>query len=154
MLVTLLGIVTEVRPLQPENDFSPILVTLPGILIEATFVFPSKKCEGITSTSFPIVTVFIETGNWQEATFMTLYLRSTKLSQLENAPGPILVTLLGIMIEVRPLHLQNAKSSILVTLLGIVTEVSPQQSLNAPKPILVTLLGIVIEVKLTHPLNA
>ena len=32
MLVTLLGIVTEVRPLQPEKEESPMLVTLLGIV--------------------------------------------------------------------------------------------------------------------------
>ena len=34
MLVTLLGIVTEVRPLQPEKARSPMLVTLLGIVTE------------------------------------------------------------------------------------------------------------------------
>lgn len=34
MLVTPLGIVTEVKPLQPENAEPPILVTLSGIVIE------------------------------------------------------------------------------------------------------------------------
>jgi hypothetical protein len=34
MLVTLLGIVTEVRLLQPQNAFFPILTTLLGISIE------------------------------------------------------------------------------------------------------------------------
>ena len=34
MLVTLLGIVTEVRPLQPEKAEYPMLVTLLGIVTE------------------------------------------------------------------------------------------------------------------------
>ena len=34
MLVTLLPIVTEVRPEQPENAYCPMLVTLLGIVIE------------------------------------------------------------------------------------------------------------------------
>ena len=34
MLVTLLGIVTEVKDLQPEKALSPMLVTLSGIVIE------------------------------------------------------------------------------------------------------------------------
>ncbi len=42
----------------------------------------------------------------------------------------------------------------LVTLLGIVTEVKPEQAEKAELPILVTLLGIVIVVKLLHPRNA
>ena len=32
MLVTLAGIVTLVRPMQPENAKGPMLVTLPGIV--------------------------------------------------------------------------------------------------------------------------
>ena len=39
----------------------------------------------------------------------------------------------------------------LVTLLGIVTDVKPEQVLKAPLPMLVTLLGMVIDVK---PLQA
>ena len=38
----------------------------------------------------------------------------------------------------------------LVTLLGIVTEVKPEQLLNAEFPMLITLLGIVTEVKPEH----
>ena len=34
MLVTLFGIVIDVRPLQPENAELPILVTLLGIVID------------------------------------------------------------------------------------------------------------------------
>ena len=40
-----------------------------------------------------------------------------------NAWLPMLVTLFGIVIEVRPLQPKNAASPMLVTLLGIVTEV-------------------------------
>ena len=39
----------------------------------------------------------------------------------------------------------------LVTLLGIVIEVKPVQRENAPLPMLATLLGIVIEVKPVQP---
>jgi hypothetical protein len=42
----------------------------------------------------------------------------------------------------------------LVTLLGIVTEVKPEQLLNAFSPMLVTFSGIIIEVKEVHHLNA
>ena len=42
----------------------------------------------------------------------------------------------------------------LVTLLGIVTEVKPVQLVKAPSPMLVTLLGIVTEVKLLQPMKA
>jgi hypothetical protein len=43
--------------------------------------------------------------------------------------------------------LTKASSSILVTLLGMVTEVKEVQSSKAQYPILVTLLGMVTEVK-------
>ena len=33
MLVTLFGMVTEVRPLQPEKAEPPMLVTLPGMVV-------------------------------------------------------------------------------------------------------------------------
>ena len=44
---------------------------------------------------------------------------------------PIEVTLLGIIIEVKPLQLLKAFSPIEVTLLGIVTEVKSTQSAKA-----------------------
>ena len=50
--------------------------------------------------------------------------------QLENAQLPIDVTLLGMVREVRPLHLWKAASAMDVTLLGMVTELRPVQSLN------------------------
>ena len=56
----------------------------------------------------------------------------------------MLVTLLGIAMEVRPEHLWKAHAPILVTLLGIMTEVKLVQSSKALYPILVTLLGIVL----------
>ena len=50
----------------------------------------------------------------------------------------MLVTLLGIVTEVKPLQPQKASSPMLVTLLGIVTEVKLLQSLKASLPIPVT----------------
>ena len=41
----------------------------------------------------------------------------------ENAPEPMLVTLSGIVIEVKPVHHENAEVPMLVTLAGIVIEV-------------------------------
>ena len=48
----------------------------------------------------------------------------------------------------------NAPCPILVTLSGIVTEVKLKHPLKALFPILVTLLPIVTEIKLEHPVNA
>jgi hypothetical protein len=72
----------------------------------------------------------------------------------ENAPRPIVVTLLPMITEVNPMQPENAPSSIVVTLLGIVIEVKPVQPKNAALPIVVTLLGITIEVNPVQPLNA
>ena len=49
MLVTLLGIVTEVKPLQPEKADSPILVTLLGIVTEVKLVQPEKALPAMDS---------------------------------------------------------------------------------------------------------
>ncbi len=59
----------------------------------------------------------------------------------------MLVTLLPIVTEVRPLQPEKAYCPMLVTLLGIVTEVRPLQPEKAKPPMLVTLLGIVTEVR-------
>ena len=48
-------------------------------------------------------------------------------SQPSKAYAPIVVTLLGIVTEVRLIQPEKALSPILVTLLGIVTEVRPLQ---------------------------
>jgi hypothetical protein len=60
----------------------------------------------------------------------------------------MLVTLFGMVMEVRPVQDSNAELPMLVTLLGMVMEVRPVQQLNAPSPILVTLLGMTV---LLHP---
>ena len=74
-----------------------------------------------------------------------------RLLQRPNAPTPIEVTLLGMLIEVRPLQPENARiSPIEVTLLGMVIEVRLLQSQNALSPIEVTLLGMLIEVRPTR----
>ena len=52
-----------------------------------------------------------------------------RLKQLLNARSPMLVTLLGIVMDVK-LQLLNARSPMLVTLLGIVMEVRPVQYSN------------------------
>ena len=54
------------------------------------------------------------------------------------------------LIDVKPAY-KNASPPILVTLSGIVIEVKPVHHENAELPMLVTLAGIVIEVKLVQP---
>ena len=56
----------------------------------------------------------------------------------------MLVTLLGIVMEVKPWQFAKAIFPMLVTLLGIVMEVRLLQLWKAPSPMLVTLLGIIV----------
>ena len=56
----------------------------------------------------------------------------------------MLVTLLPIVTEVKPVQFRKALLPMLVTLLGIVTEVKLVQLKKALYPMLVTLLGILI----------
>ena len=78
----------------------------------------------------------------------------TRLEQLRNAFFPMLVRLLGIIIEVRPEQYPNAHSPMFVTLLGIVMDVRVLQPRKAESPMLVTLLGIVMELRLLQPRKA
>ena len=73
-----------------------------------------------------------------------------RLLQPEKALFPILVTLLGIVIEVRLLQLKKAPSLMFVTLPGIVIEVRLEQLEKALSTMLVTLFGIVMEVRPVH----
>ena len=66
----------------------------------------------------------------------------------------MLVTLLGIVTEVRPVQPEKADAPILVTLLGMVMEVRSEQPKNACSPIVVTLLGMVTEVRPVQPEKA
>ena len=64
-----------------------------------------------------------------------------------NASSPMLVTLLGIVMDANDSHPQKALSPMLVTLFGIVIDVKDEQFKKALSPILVTLFGMVIDVK-------
>jgi len=58
--------------------------------------------------------------------------------QQENAPFPMVVTLFGMVTESREVQDSNAKSPMDVTLLGIVTEVREVQDANAKNPMVTT----------------
>ena len=138
MLVTLLGMVTDNKLKQPENARCPMFVTLLGIIV---FLQPA-----INVLSF----VLIMALHPSRESYTELPLSTTMVAicgQLENAKSPMLVTLLGIVTEVKPVHPENAAPPMLVTLLGILTEVKPLQLANACTPMLVTLLRMVTEVK-------
>ena len=125
MLVTLSGIITLVRFVQPENADPPIPRTPVRFkLPESESIYPTAQL----STNF---TPGIVAVSKREAL------------QPENAEDPMLVTLSGIAMLVSPLQPENAQSPMLVTLPGIVTLVSPLQPENALAPMFVTLSGIV-----------
>ena len=56
----------------------------------------------------------------------------------------MLVTLFGIVIEVKPSHPLKAEVPMLVTLFGIVIVVKPSHPLKAPQPIFEMVLGIIV----------
>ena len=82
--------------LHPENTADPILVTLSGIVIFVRLLISSNALVGI-KLSHP------------NSTLQPLPIGPAVLKLLhpENASTPILVTLLGIVIFVRLLHLLN-----------------------------------------------
>ena len=71
--------------------------------------------------------------------------------QPPKAELPMLVTPLPMVTEVRPVQPEKAESPMLVTLSGMLTEVRLEQPEKAPQPMLVTLSGMVTEV--AHPLH-
>ena len=98
--------VIEVRPLQPLNADSPMLVTSFGM------------------------TVF-----WQPAISLLVEVSMMALQLLRESN--VVLSSATVMV-VRPLHLLNAPAYMLVTLSGIVTEVRLVQDENALLPMLVT----------------
>ena len=96
MLVTLLGIVALVSPLQPKNASFPMLVTLLGIIVLLQ----------------PLIIVFVD-----------VFTIALQLSRLSYTLLPLSTTML-----IRPLQALNASVPMLVTLLGIVMLVRPLQA--------------------------
>ena len=117
MDVTLLGIVMDVSPLQYSKAFLPILVTLLGIIVS---LHPDK----IVLVAVLMMALQLSRESYMVLPFSTLI--EVRL-QPEKAETPMLVTLLGMVTEVKPLQPEKAKSSMYLTLLGIVTEVRPLQ---------------------------
>ena len=99
MLVTELGMVSEVRPLQPEKASLPMLVTELGItvfwhpairVLEAVSII-ALQLLWLSYTVFPLSTVI-----------------EVKLSQEVNGLSPMEVTELGIVTEVKRMQEKNA----------------------------------------------
>ena len=92
MLVTLLGIVTEVKEEQPLKALPPILVTLLGIVV---FLQPAMRV---------LVAVLIIALQFSRLSYVEFLLSTTMEVKEEQSPKaelPMLVTLLGIVTEVK-----------------------------------------------------
>ena len=108
--MTELGMVKEVRPLQSKKAWSPMLVTsLPNTI---------SWIDSILLNQFPIF------SQWK--------ITEVKRLQPEKAELLIEVTLLGMVMEVRPQQFLKASAPIVCTLLGMLTVFNPLQPENAP----------------------
>ena len=108
----------EVRPEQPENARSPMLVTPLGIIVVLHPAIKVFDVVSIIALQFSLESYFV---------FPCATVIEVRPEQFRNATLPMLVTLLGIVMEVRPEQPLNAANPMLVTLLGMVTEVRPEQ---------------------------
>ena len=124
ILVTVLGIVILVKPVQPANAPFSILVTLSGIVILVKLPQPEKELFGILVPPL-ITTVFNDAGTF-DAKFPNIetnvWLTAGKVMfvkplQFWNALLPILITLFGIVILVKPV--QPEKALLLIILLPV-----------------------------------
>ena len=151
MEVTLEGIVTEVKPEQPENAEVFIEVAPSGIItvLRLSFDIPLGNHAAVKVVGATPLNALLP----MEVTLEGIVTEVNPLQPL-NAESPIVVTLEGIITVVKPEQPENAESPIVVTLEGIVTEVKLEQLENAPPPISATPSGIVTEVKPVQPENA
>ena len=121
ILVTPFPIVTEVRPEQLWNAASPMLVTLLGIVIEVRLLHAKKAL-------FPmLVTLLGMVVFWQPDINV---LDAVSIIALQLSRESYFVFPDFTLIEVRPLQPPKAASPMLVTLLPMVIEVRPLQYWN------------------------
>ena len=145
MLVTLLGMVTEVKLVHPKNAFSPMFFTLSGITTLVNDEQPAKAPLPMLVTLLGIVK---EVGEEQPCirVLVAVSMIALQFSRLSYIGFPSSTTIL--VNEVQP---ANAASPMLVTFLGIKTFVNKEHLEKAKCPMLVTLLGMVIEVGEEQP---
>ena len=77
--------VMEVKPLQSEKADSPMVVTLLGMVIDVRLVIPEQILCGITSTSFPNVKEVTWLPKFQPLQFLAFHTTDVTLLQLEKA---------------------------------------------------------------------
>ena len=129
MEVTALGMVINVRPLQPQNARSPMEVTALGMVINVRPLQPRNASFPIKATVLGI-TVFLQPAISVLVDVSMMALQSLRLSytafpastcidvkplQKENTWIPMVVIELGMVTDVRPLHSQKAASMMPVT---------------------------------------
>ena len=163
-----------VRPVQPENAESPMLVTLSGMTMLVRLLQPQNASSPMLDP--PVITTVFKDGGTYEllseyelapniypkwVLLVPLAVVPTKgnvilvkLLQFSNASSPILVTLSGISMLVKLLQPENAESPMLVTPLPMVMLVRLLQPENAESPMLVTLFGITMLVSLLQSENS
>ncbi len=123
------------KELQPAKALSPMFSTLSGRISSVKPLQPEKAEAGIFVTSLPIFKIVIALLLEKLllpmlVQFIALKLRVANALQPEKAEFPILVTLFGIVIEVKPLQPEKAELSMFVTLLPIVSSVNVVFFLN------------------------
>lgn len=166
MLITVLGIVTDVSVVTPENALAGICLTVEPIFTVVRGVLPGKTtfiCKQLSALKFNVV----------------------RFEQSLNAELPIRDTACGIVMVVKPVQPENAALGMRLTLAPIFTVVkevhplavakvaelpapvinkqlsalkftvvSPEQFLNAKPKMFVIGAGIVTDVSPEQPLNA
>ena len=102
MLVTELGMVTEVREEQPRNAWTPMLVTELGMVVDWHPAISVLEAVSIMALQF------------SRESYIVLLLSTTievREEQPANAHSPMLVTEVGMVTEVREEHQPNASRS-------------------------------------------
>lgn len=116
MLFTLYGMLIDVRLEQSLNAHSPMLDTLSGMWKDVRPILPSKALfsmlvtlSGMTVFLHPTINLLVEVSMMALQLFRESYVvfpLSTAMdsspSQPANAPSPMLVTLLGILMNSSP----------------------------------------------------
>ena len=91
----------DAKPVQPENALRPMLVTLSGIV---TDVKPSQNQNALSPMLSPLV--IVTTLSWLFLMWFAANagIVAVSIGQPENALRPMLVTLSGTVIEVKPVQ--------------------------------------------------
>jgi len=166
IVVTLLGIVKAVNPVQPLKALAPIVVTLLGIVKAVNPVRPLKAESPIAvilvSVGLLIVTVVVVDKVLNILFGITQLVVVPWIVRVVLTPAKALdptLKLAGVdvyprLIVARAEQVLNALAPIIVTLLGIVKAVNPVQPLKELVPIVDTVFGIVNAVIPVRPLKA